>query len=72
MHSALRGFDTSRFLESMSASLMFGNGNVEIDTGIRSDNAVVVDHVRPINSVTKERRSNVFLESNREEPGGGP
>ena len=33
----------------------FGNGNVDIVTGIRNDNSIVVEHVLSINSVKKER-----------------
>ena len=44
-----------------------GNGNIDIGAIIRNDNSIVVEHVRPINSVTQERRSNGSVESNREE-----
>ena len=52
----------------MVSVLLFGNGDVGIETRIRNDNPCVVAHVRPINSVTKERMSNGFLESNRAGP----
>ena len=58
---------TARFVKSMSAGLMFGNENAQIETGMRNDNSSAVDHVHSIRSVTKDRRSNGFLESNREE-----
>ena len=43
------------------------DGNVDIDTRIRSDNSSVVEHVRSINTVAKERMPNGLLESNRGE-----
>ena len=59
------GLDTSRPLKSMSPELLFGNGNVDVATRIRIDNSIVVEHVHSIYSVSKERRSNGCLESNR-------
>ena len=38
-----------------------------IGAGIRNDNSIVVEHVHSINSVTKGRSMNCFLESNIEE-----
>ena len=51
---------------------MFGNRNVEIETGIRIENSSVVEHVRPINSVKQGRRSHVFLSSNMKGLVGNP
>ena len=62
-----RGIDTSRFVRGTLGSLMLGNGNAETETIIRNDNPIVVEHVHSLNSVTKGRRSNLFLEINREE-----
>ena len=62
----------ARFLKSTQSGLLFGNGNVDIGARIRNGNSSVVGHVRPINSVTKERRSGVFLESNKVESRANP
>ena len=51
----------------MSAELIFGNGHVGIETGIRNDNFSVVGSAHSINSVAKGRIANGFLESNRGE-----
>ena len=37
---ALRGFDTSRFLKRPRPDLLFGNGNVDVETGVRLDSPV--------------------------------
>ena len=66
IQAALHGFDAARFLKSMLAALLLGNGNIYNKTRIMGDNSIVVEHVHSINSATKERRSNGFLESNRE------
>ena len=58
--------DTALFLKSTLDGLLFGSGNVEIETRIRNDNSSVVEHVRSINSDSQDRMSNGFLESNRE------
>ena len=58
--------DTARFLKSALLALMHGNENVGIETRIRNDNASVVENVHSANSVTKERRLNGFLGSNRD------
>ena len=63
------GFDTARFVKSTLYGLVSGNGIVEIETSTRNDNSSVVEHVHSINSVTKERRSDGFLESNRDGSG---
>ena len=66
IQGAFRGFDTARFLKSTLAELIFGNENIAIETGIRSDNSSVVVRAHSISSVKKGRRLNGFLESNRE------
>ena len=60
MQAAFHGSDTVRFPESALCELLFGNGEIAIDTGIRSDKSIDVDHVHSINSVTEGRRLNVF------------
>ena len=72
IRDVLHGVDTARSLKSMSSGLLFGNANVEIATRIRNDNPSVVEHVHSITPAAKERRSNCFLESNREEMGPNP
>ena len=67
-----RGSDTSRFLKSMLAELLFGNDNIGVGAMIRNDNASVVEHVHSINSVMRGRRLNVFPGSNREESETNP
>ena len=62
---ASRGTDTDRSPTSTLSELLFGNWNIDIEARIRDDNSGVVEHVRPINSVTKGRRSHGFLGSNR-------
>ena len=64
---AFRGFYTARFLKSMLGELFTGSGNVDIETRVRSDNSSVVENAQPTNTVTKNRRLNGLLESNREE-----
>ena len=39
----------------MLDALLIGNGNIEIEAGIRNDNSSVVEHIHSINSVAKER-----------------
>ena len=58
-----RGFDTARFLKSISGGLLFTNGDVGIETRIRCDNSSAVEHVPSTNLVTKERRLSGLLES---------
>ena len=53
----------------MLSELLFGIGNVDKETRLRNGNSSVVELVRPINSVTMERRMGGFLESNREGSG---
>ena len=65
IQAAYRGFDTSRFVKSALSEIMSGNENVEIVARIRNDNPSVVEHVRSINSVSKARRLNGFIEINR-------
>ena len=67
IQAAFHGFDTARFLQNTSAGFLFGNENVDIDTGIRSDNSIVVEHSHTINSATKGRRLKGLLGSNRAE-----
>ena len=38
---------------------------MDFETRIRNNNPIVVEHAHSINSVTKERMPNGFLESNR-------
>ena len=67
-----RGFGTVRFLNSMLEGLVYGNGDIEIETRIRNDSAIAVEHVHWIDSAAKGRRLGGFLESNIEESGGHP
>ena len=55
IQDAFPGFDTARFLKRSPSGLLFRNGNVDIATGIRYDNSIVVGNVRAITSVTKGR-----------------
>ena len=64
---ARRGFDTDRFVKSISAGLLFRNGNVDVETSILNDNSSVVEHVRPISAFEGERQLNVLLRRNSEE-----
>ena len=50
----------------MLSELLFGNAI------IRNDNSNVVEHLHAINAVARERRSDGFLESNREEAETNP
>ena len=65
IQAAFRGFDTARFLKSTIVGL-YGNWDVDIETGVRNDNPIVLEHVRPTNSVTKGSSLNGFLKSNNE------
>ena len=49
----------------MLYELLFGGGNISIETMIQNDNSSVVERVHSISSVAKELRLNRFLESNR-------
>ena len=60
MHGAFRGFDAARFLKSSLSELLPANENIDIAARIRNDNSSFVEHVRPIRSVTKERRLDGF------------
>ena len=51
----------------MSDGILFGNGNVGMETRIRHDNSAVVAQVHSINSDTKEPMANSFLAIDREE-----
>ena len=53
IHDVFSGFESDRFLKSALSELLFGNGDVDIATGIRNDNFSVVEHVHSINSVQK-------------------
>ena len=53
IQAAYRGFDTARFLKITLSEFLYGNGDVDIETRIRKDNSIVVDHVHSISSVTK-------------------
>ena len=55
IQAVIRGFDTDPSPKCILAELLFGNGNIDIETGIRNDNAIVVARVHSINSVTKGR-----------------
>ena len=57
-------FYTSRLLKSMLDELSLATENISIETGIRTDNASVVERAHSINSDTADRRRNDFLESN--------
>ena len=61
--------DTALPPKSMLEELLVGYDNVDIEKRIRHDNSIFVEKVRPIYSITKERRSNGVLESNREDMG---
>ena len=58
-------FDPYRFLKS-TLSELFGNGNVDIETGVRNDNSGDLEHVHSVNSVAKGLTTNGLLESNSE------
>ena len=64
IQAAPNGLDTARFLMSALLELLFGNGNSDVETIIRNDNASAVGHVHSINSERQERRSNGSLASN--------
>ena len=56
----------------MLVGLLSRGGGIDISTWIRNDNSSVVEHVRSINSVTKERALHGLLESNRAALGEKP
>ena len=66
IQAAFRCFGDARFLK-ISPSELRANENVDIETRIRNDNSIVVEHVHSINSVTKERRMRGLVGSNIEE-----
>ena len=72
IQSALRGFDTARFLKNTLAVPLIGYANIELWPRIRNGNPSVVERVNSINSVAKGRMSGGFLESNREGIGTYP
>ena len=49
-----------------------GKENIDIETRIRNDNSIVVEHVHSINAVTKERGPNGLLGDNRGGLGTNP
>ena len=55
----------ARFLKSIASAILFGNGNVDLETGTRGDNSIVVYHAHSVNSVKSERMLNSFLESKK-------
>ena len=60
------GLYRALFLKSMLSELLDVDENVDIVARIRNDNSSVVDHVHSIKSVTRGRRLDGFLETNRE------
>ena len=66
-----RGCDAARFLKIM-LELLVGTGDIDIEKRIRNGNTSVVEHARSINSAAEARRSNGFLESNRDGLGTNP
>ena len=72
IQSAFRGFDTARFVKSTLSGLICGNENVAIETRMRNGKPIVVEHLRSINPITKERRQNGSRESNIEKLEANP
>ena len=64
IQSLFYGFDMARMMHGLLAELIFGNMGTGIPTYARNDNAVY--QVDSVNTATKEKRLNLFLESNRE------
>ena len=58
--------------EGMPSELLLRNENVDIETRIRNDNTIDVEHAHSINSVSNGRRSIGCLESNRAEQEPNP
>ena len=68
IHASFYGFDMGGWVggavKGILAELLFGNMGVGIPSYVRNDNSDAAYQVDPANTVTNEKRLNVFLEGN--------
>ena len=58
IQAAFYGFDTARFLKSLSGELLSGDDGVGAEMIVRNDNSTGVEHAHSTNSVTNGQRVN--------------